>query len=297
MYALRPSWSGSTAAAVSVLLLSQVAVAAETRSAEDWFREGVDRMGSNKLEDATTAFQSCVQAKPDLKECWYNLGVVYGKRRDFGNEAKAYEKALELDPKYARAHFNLGVTYEDLGRGAEALRHYDKAISFDPNSQDAHLNRAMLLLRLERYDDALAGFERAVAVQPDNAEGYYDMAEAALVVAGKRAEPQKTAFLRRAISHFQQALERDNKHHRAQYNIGVVHHKLGELELEVSSYLKTLAIKPNYTPALYNLAFTLRDKGDAAGAKAAFDKYIATAAKAKSEERFVEIARREQAKL
>ena len=63
MYALRPSWIGSTAAAVSMLILAQTAGAAESRSAEDWFREGVDRMGSNKLEEATTAFQSCVQAK------------------------------------------------------------------------------------------------------------------------------------------------------------------------------------------------------------------------------------------
>ncbi len=297
MYALRPSWIGSTAAAVSMLILAQTAGAADSRSAEDWFREGVDRMGSNKLEEATTAFQSCVQAKPDLKECWYNLGVVFGKRRDFANEAKAYEKAIELDPKYARAHFNLGVTYEDLGRGGEALAHYDKAIAFDPSSQDAHLNRAMLLLRLERFDDAIAGFERAVAVQPENAEGYYDMAEAVLVLAGKKQEPQRTALYRRAISHFQQALERDPKHYRAQYNIGVVHHKLQELDLEVSAYLKTLGLKQNYTPALYNLAFTLRDKGDNVGAKAAFDKYLLTAAKSKSEEKFVEVAKREMAKL
>ena len=155
----------------------------------------------------------------------------------------------------------------------------------------------MLLLRLERYDDAIAGFERAVAVQPENAEGYYDMAEAVLVLAGKKQEPQRTALYRRAISHFQQALERDPKHYRAQYNIGVVHHKLQELDLEVSAYVKTLALKPTYTPALYNLAFTLRDKGDNVGAKAAFEKYIVTAAKSKSEEKFVEVAKRELAKL
>lgn len=297
MYALRPSWMSGTAAAVSMLILAQTAIAAETRSAEDWFREGVDRLGSNKLEEATTAFQSCVQAKPDLKECWYNLGLVFGKRRDFANEAKAYERALELDPKYARAHFNLAMTYEDLGRGGEALVHYDKAIAYDANAQDAHLNRAMLLLRLERFDEAIAGFERAVAVQPENAEGFNDLAEAVMVLAGKKQEPQRTALYRRAISHFQQALERDPKHYRAQYNIGTVHHKLQELDQEATAYMKTLAIKPNYTPALYNLAYTLRDKGDAAAARIAFDKFILTAGKAKSEEKFVEAAKRELTRL
>ena len=120
MYAVRPSWIASAAAAVTVWTLSSVAVAADTRNAEDWFREGVDKLGAGKLDEATTAFQFCVQYKPDMKECWYNLGVAWGRRRDFANEAKAYLKAVEIDPTYGRAHFNLAVAYEDLG--TEAIR-------------------------------------------------------------------------------------------------------------------------------------------------------------------------------
>lgn len=297
MYALRPAWFGSTAAAFSVFLLSSGALAADTKSAEDYFRQGVEFMGAGKLDDATVAFQNCAQFKPDMKECWFNLGVAYGRRRDFANEAKAYQKAVELDPKYARAHFNLGVTFEDLGRTAEALKEYDFAIQFEPNVQDAHLNRAALLLSLERLDEAIAGFERAIAVQPENPETYYDLAAVVQLKGSKMEEPQRTQFLRRSISHYQQCLQRDTKHYRAQYNIGVVQHKLKDLDAEIAAYRKAVELKPNYTAALYNLAFALRDKAQRIDAKAAFQAYLAAAGKEKNEQKFVELAKRELAKL
>lgn len=297
MYALRPGWMGSTAAALSLWLLSNSAIAAETKSAEDWFREGVEHLGTGKLEQATSAFQFCVQFKPDMKECWFNLGVALGRRRDFASEAKAYEKALELDPKYARAHFNLAVVNEDLGRTVEALKHYDAAISYDPTAQDAWLNRAMLLLSLERYDEAIAGLEKAVTVAPENPEGYYDLAEAVQLKAGKLQEPQKSQLLRRAVSHYQQCLQKDPKHYRAHYNVGVVQHRLGDVEQEIASYRKALDVKVNYTPALYNLAFALRDKGDKAAAKLAFAAYLQAAGNSPGEAKFVEVARREMSRL
>lgn len=297
MYALRPAWIGTTAAAVSIYALSSAALAADTKSAEDYMREGVEHLGAGRLDEATSAFQFCVQFKPDLKECWYNLGVAFGRKRNFARERDAYAKAIELDPKYARAHFNVAVAYEDLGRQRDALRHYDDAIQLDPTAQDALLNRAMLLLSLDRYDEAIQGFRRALEVAPDNAEAWYDLGEALQVKGSKSEEPRRSLLLREAIGSFQQCLGKDPGHHRALYNIGVVHHKLKELDSEVAAYQKALALKPRYTAALYNLAFALRDKGDREGAKAALAKYIEVAAKMKAEERFVEQARKELAKV
>ena len=296
MFAPSPIRMGLPVAAL-LCLCTTIASAADSRSAEDYFRDGVDKLAAGKLEEATTALQYCVQFKPDLKECWFNLGVTYGRRRDFSNEAKSYLKALELDPNYARAHFNLAVAYEDLGRTQEALTHYEMAIKTDPTAQDAHLNRAMLLVTQQRLEEAIAGFEKAITVQPDNAEAYYDLAEAVDLKAQKMEEPQRSAWLRRAISTYGQCLSRDARHHRALYNTGVVHHRLAEVDAEIAAYRKALEVKPNYTPALYNLAYALRDKGDKPASKIAFEAYVAAAGKAPSEARFVEAVRRELQKL
>ncbi|MBI5607657.1 MAG: tetratricopeptide repeat protein [Deltaproteobacteria bacterium] len=297
MYAFRKGWLSTPAAAVSVWAMASAALAADAKSAEDWFREGIDAMQAGKLPDAIQDFQYCTQLKPDLKECWFNLGVAYGRQRDFSREATAYLEAVRLDPAYGRAHFNLAVAYEDLGRPADALKHYDLALQAEPNAIDAHLNRAMLLLSLDRYDESIAGFEKAVQLQPEAAEGYYDLAEAQHIKAGKLQEPERTQWLRKAISTYQLCLGKDPNHYRSWYNIGVIHHKLKDLDSEIAAYQKTLALKSKYTPALYNLAFALRDKGDKPAAKAAFEAYVAAAGTAKQEARFVEIAKREIAKL
>lgn len=297
MYAIRPSWLTSAAAAMSVWMLSTAALAADTKSAEDWFREGVEAMGAGKLPEATQAFQYCVQFKPDLKECWFNLGIAYGRQRDYTKEAGAYQEAVKLDPNYARAHFNLAVAYEELGKSADALRHYDLAIAAEPTAIDAHTNRAMLLLQLERFDEALAGFEKLVALQPDSAEALFDLAQAEEVRAGKSQEPQRTGFYKKAISHYMLATGKDSQHFRAWYNLGVVYHKTRELPAEIDAYKKALAIKPTHASSLYNLAYALRDSGDKAAAKAAFERYLQVAEGQKAEARFVELAKKELAKL
>jgi tetratricopeptide (TPR) repeat protein len=297
MYAIRPTWLGSTAAALTVWMLSTAALAADTKSAEDWFREGVEAMGAGKLPEATQAFQYCVQYKPDLKECWFNLGIAYGRQREYAKEATSYQEAVKLDPNYARAHFNLAVAYEELGRGTDALKHYDLAIAAEPAAVDAHTNRAMLLLQLERWDEALTAFEKLVTLQPDSAEALFDLAQAEEVRAGKSQEPQRTGFYKKAIAHYAQATSRDPQHFRAWYNLGVVYHKLRDLPSEIDAYKKALAIKPGHVSSLYNLAFALRDSGDKAAAKQAFAQYIAAAEGQKAEARFVELAKKELAKL
>jgi len=297
MYAIRPNYLTTPGAALSVWLISNVALAADTKTAEDWFRDGMEAMQAGKLAEATEAFGFCVQAKPDLKECWFNLGVAHGRRREFSREAAAYLEAVKLDPTYAKAHFNLAVAYDDLGRQLDALKHYDLAIAHEPKAIDAHLNRAMLLLAMQRTDEAIAGFEKAVILQPDQAEAYYDLAEAQHIKGGKSEEPERTQWLRRAMSTYQMAIARDPTHHRAWYNIGVIQHKLKDYDAEAHAYQKCLELKPKYTPALYNLAFALRDKGDRAAAKGAFEAYLAIAGNTKQEARFVEMARKELGKL
>ncbi len=267
------------------------------QTAEDAFREGVSALGEGKSDVAARHFQRCVELKPDLKECWYNLGLAYGRRRAFAQEAGAYAEAVKLDPNYAKAHFNLAVVLEDLGKQNEALQHYERAAAADPKAQDAVLNRAMLLLRMKRVDAAIAAFEAATRVKADNPEAWFDLAQAREIKADKLEEPARTKGLRRAVQTYYKCLHHDAKHHRAYYNIGVVHHRLKDYVSEIAAYEKALALNATYTPALYNMAFALRDKGDKAAAKLAFERYLKVAGPRKAEKRFVAAAKAELSRL
>ncbi len=267
------------------------------RTSEDYFREGVEHLGAGRNDAAIQSFQFCVQYKPDQKECWFNLGVAFGRKRAFASEAAAYDKAVALDPNYGRAHFNLGVVYEDLGKADKALRHYERAIAAQPKAQDARLNRAMLLLAGKRVDEAVRAFEAAVKVKDDNPEAWFDLAEALDIQAEGLQEPARTQGLRKAISTYYKAIHLDASHYRAHYNIGLIHNRLKDRESEVAAYRKCLALRPKYTPALYNVAFALRDTRDIAGAAQAFKAYLQVAADRKHEAKFRAVARRELQKL
>jgi len=267
------------------------------QTAEDAFREGVGQLGAGQTTEAVRSFRRCVELKPDLKECWYNLGLAYGRKRAFAQEANAYAEAVKLDPNYAKAQFNLGVVLEDLGKAAAALKHYERAIAADPEAQDARLNRAMLLLRQGKVDAAVVAFEAAIKLKPNNPEAWFDLAQAQEIKADKLQEPARTQGLRAAIRTYYQCIHHAPKHHRAWYNIGVVHHRLKDFGSEIAAYQKAVLLKKNYTPARYNLAFALRDKGDKVKAKIAFEQYLKIARGNKGEKRFVAAADAELAKL
>lgn len=277
------------------------------RAAEDYFRDGVRQLGESRLDEAVVSFQQCVEVKPDLKECWFNLGVAYGRKRAFAQEARAYAKAVELDPAYARAHFNLAMVYEDLGQTDKAIDHYDKCLAAEPKATDAMLNRAMLLMKSGKVDAAIAGFEAAVKEKPDNAEAWFDLGGAYELRADKLDEPARTQGLRKAIETYYECAKRDPQHHRAFYNVGVVYQRMKDVDGEIEAYRKALARKADYTPALYNLAFAIRDKAqsgkgvpgktDKAAAIAAFEAYLEVAGDNKGEARFRKAAEAELARL
>lgn len=290
-------WVVGVVAMAALIATDAMAEPERKRSAEDYFREGVDHLGAGRNDDAIQSFKFCVQYQKEQKECWFNLGVAYGRKRDFSSETAAYQKAVGLDPNYGRAHFNLGVAYEDLGQADKALRHYERAIAAEPKTQDARLNRAMLLLTSKRVDEAVRAFEAAVKVKDDNPEAWFDLAEALDIQAEKKQEPARTKGLRAAISTYYKAIHLDARHYRAHYNIGLIHSRLKDRESEVAAYRKCISLRPKYTPALYNLAFALRDTRDIAGAAEAFRAYLRVAADHKHEDKFRAVARRELQKL
>ena len=282
---------------LSTPMLVQTASAAGTKTAEDFFREGVDHLNAGRHVESVQSFQFCVQYKPDQKECWFNLGVAHGRQRQFAREADAYKKAVRLDPNYGRAHFNLGVVLEDLGQSDAALLHYERAVAADPKAHDARLNRAMVLLSQRRVDEAIRALRAAIEVKPDNPEAWFDLAGALEIKALKSQSQARSIGLNRAVEAYQKALEIEPRHHRATYNIGLVLHRLKDRGGEIAMYRKCLALRPNYAPALYNLAFALRDNKEAKLAREAFAAYLKATADRKRESRFRAIAKREMEKL
>ncbi len=286
-------------AVVAVMLAMGAGTAfAQDQTAADYFRVGAQEMAAGYPERAVTSLEKGVQIKPESKEGWYNLGVAYGAIRQHQKEVKAYEKALELDPNYANALHNLGLAFLDLGNRDAAIDALSKLVKLDPGATDGWNNLTVAYMTAGKLDEAIETANKAVETAPASAEIRFNLS-LALMKKGESMESseRRRPLLEQALTALDKVLELDPAFYRAHYNKAVIHHMLGQSLSEMSSYRAAIAIKPDYTPALYNLAAALSATEDYEAATEAWEKYIAAARNKSDEKPFLENARKEVARL
>ena len=86
------------------------------------FKQGINRMADEKLEEAIVCFQQALRIDPDSVETLMKLGYARFHLEDYSQALKVYDKILELDVTNPEA-WNLKalVHYEQ--------RNYSKALS------------------------------------------------------------------------------------------------------------------------------------------------------------------------
>ena len=121
----------------------EAARADQSRSAEDWFAEGL-RLEDTDTRAAARAYARCAEADPDNAAAWINWGRLLHEGGDARAAEKVYRRALEHCRADALLQFNLGVALEDLGDKHAALDAYHSAITEDPDLADCHYNLARM---------------------------------------------------------------------------------------------------------------------------------------------------------
>jgi len=162
-----------------------------------------------RYDDAITALQRAVNARPDFVEAHMELGLAHRRRAEQqpSAEDRAVEyrlaehylnRAIELRPAYEDALSTLGGLYRREERYPEALQAYQRAAMVDPYSSYALGNVANLSWYLG-HERARYYFERvAELAQQRISDGHeqvfwplHDLALAQLVL-GRREEAMKT---------------------------------------------------------------------------------------------------------
>jgi type IV pilus assembly protein PilF len=93
------------------------------------------------------------------------LGIGYLRQGDWQSARVKLEKATEQDPENAVAHRALGLVYENLDDIDGAERHYRRAVSLTPNDPDALNSLAVFLCKdASRREEALKIFDQALSI-------------------------------------------------------------------------------------------------------------------------------------
>lgn len=174
-----------------------------------------------------------------------------------------YQQALQADPGNADALHLLGVLAHQTGQHQTALGWIDRAIQIRPDVPDFHSNRGTVCSALERWEEAVVAFRSVVALQPDFPDAWFNLG-AGLQKLGRAAEA--AASYERAAR-----FKPDPAIHN---NLGLVLQLLGLHPEAVAAFRQALQLEPGHLDALWNLAFALKDSGDAPGARAAFVRFV-----------------------
>ncbi len=200
-------------------------------------QRGTDAYEAGKYQEAVAAFQSAVKAKPDQFVARYSLGVAYEALGQFKEAAEAYKSAISLKPDSEDAdllaYYNLGNIYASSNRHKEAIEVYQQVVHRQPGLFVVHYNMGLSYAALNQSKEAAAAFREALRRM-----GTF-----------KQANPEEKV----AIDYL------------VYYNLGVAQSKLEQYPEAIESFKQSIALKPDYAPAHYNLGLAYFYTDDAKG--------------------------------
>jgi tetratricopeptide (TPR) repeat protein len=136
-----------------------------------WARmgEAYDLAGRN--DDAISAYQQAVAAKPDNAGYYNNLGNVLARAGKMDDARAAYTKSAELDPPNAGlAWRNFGISLYQVGNMQEAVEPFKKATEVDPKNAQAWYLLGACLVASADYKQV--GDKYEVTLKPGTVEAY-----------------------------------------------------------------------------------------------------------------------------
>lgn len=221
----------------------------------------------SRLEEGDTqsvwqALERWTQHNPPESEPWHLWGILLQQAGKFAESLTAYQAALTRAPEDATLHNNLGVLQQQLGDIALALNHYQMAHQLAPDKPDYIRNLAQAALEQGDAIAALTWTRELLQRQPEAADSYY-LLGCALVSCGQQAPAeaalQQALLLQpehlQALFHLGQLLQSQRRLHDASQH----YHTL----LQILDPVRVPEVRPLYAQSCNQLAFCLREMGDA----------------------------------
>lgn len=231
-------------------------------------------LAEGDIQSVWQALERWTQTNPPEGDPWHLWGILLQQAGKFPEALAAYEAALARQPEEAALHNNLGVLQQQLGDMDQALHHYQQAYQLAPDKPEYISNLAQAALEQGDAIAALTWCRALLQTAPEAAESYY-LLGCALISCGQQA-PAEAAL--------QQALLLESHHLQAHFHLGQLlqgQRRLQEASEHYRSLLQQLnrdlrpEVRPLYAQSCNQLAFCLREMGDAGQAADLYSQSLA----------------------
>lgn len=177
---------------------------------------------------------------------FYSLGVTNQCLNEFDEAADAYNHALSLKPDHVESVTALGTVYLTLGRADEALAQAQKAVDLNPRSAPAWSNLGVTLDYLGRFPDAERAYRKSLELDSYAAPTLLNLGTNLT----RQSRPAEAVVLLTKL------IEKDDSF-LARKRLGDAYLRSKKPDLALAEYRKSVALKPDYPPALNGVADAL----------------------------------------
>lgn len=258
---------------------------------------GLRAYEANSLGEAGYSFQKATELDPKMHRAFLGLAMVHRDAEQFpeayaaAKQAQAlrprdpdtqmlvgvlvmnasktravteFQRVTQLAPRRADAWYSLGVCHNDINQVGEAIEAFKKAVELDPESSLYQRDLGQALLTRNLFDEARAALEKAYRLNPQDPQTPYLLGVALLKMA--RGEEE----VRRADELFASAQKllgpptatTATTHAMISSRRAEIARRRGDLKTALKLVEEARRMDPAKLQYLYDLAETLRLKGD-----------------------------------
>jgi serine/threonine protein kinase/Flp pilus assembly protein TadD len=183
----------------------------------------------------------------------------------------ASRRALELDPESAEVHSSRGMALAFAKQYEEAEREFETAVRLNPKLFEAHYFFGRALFQQGKCAEAVRHYEEAGRIRP---EDYQTLCFLALAYAGLARNGDAEATHRRAVQLIERHLELNPDDSRA-LNLGAISLvQVGQRDRALEWARRALAIDPEDSGMLYNMACFFALQGETEEALSCLEKSV-----------------------
>jgi tetratricopeptide (TPR) repeat protein len=231
------------------------------------------------LTSAIVSLKQLIQRNPQLIPAQLLLADAYQAQGNFGDALKIYRQLSETFPQDPQTPRLMGLVYLQQNKNDEARVAFGKALELAPDYLPVVEQLVHMDLADKQYATALQRVKAQIEKNPKlpgprlllaevfQAQGDVKQAEAALLKAIELQPESRTAYFmlaslyvdskqdQKALENLRELVEKNPKDVVALMQIGMIHDQLKNYDAARDAYEKLLAVNPNFSAALNNLAW------------------------------------------
>ena len=187
-------------------------------------------------------------------------------------DAVAYlQRASVQFPQSATIHFQMGNGYSDAKNYPAAITEYNEALRLQPRFPASVLNIAYAYVNAGQFDLAGPWFERYLRESP-TATNLPEVKAQMLMAQASKSSRDKRFFDAKNL--LEQACAINPSSSTVHFKLARACDELGDTERAIGEYQNCLRIKPDYSPAIFNIAGCYQTLGRTRDAIVWFQKYL-----------------------